>query len=196
MTRLHKALLLAAALLLTMGIASGARADVFDVTATCPSCLFPSVTHGTITATQTGTPGVWDITAVSGNVGGNPLSLATLGTVPNGSGGFNDNLLYFPPSVSPTAYYDALGLGENVGNPVFGAVDITCGVTGCDVVNADIPGGPLIAHPLSLLSITPAAVPSPTIGAGLPGLIFASGGLLAWWHRKRRACEPAIRTAG
>jgi hypothetical protein len=33
----------------------------------------------------------------------------------------------------------------------------------------------------------PRAVPGPTIGAGLPGLIVAGGGLLFWWRNKRRA---------
>ena len=40
-------------------------------------------------------------------------------------------------------------------------------------------------------SVSTVAVPGPIVGAGLPGLVIAGGGLLAWWRRKRKDAAAA-----
>ena len=59
-----------------------------------------------------------------------------------------------------------------------------------DFVTVDPNGTLLLTQTDDILRLTPINgsfnVPGPIAGAGLPGLMFAGGGLLAWWRTRRK----------
>lgn len=128
----------------------------------------------TLTATFNGTNEVLDNTASPGYVGFAQLSTISVEATEN--------------SAFET-YNLAIALGLTIGTP--SAAPDTFDTSQGDLFLGDITA-------LNFQAVVPSPVPAPIAGAGVPGMLFAGIGLLAWWRNRRRsantgsaALEPA-----
>jgi hypothetical protein len=96
-------------------------------------------------------------------------------------GANNESLgTFFVPSFPGDQTFSFLGAD-------FGSLEVSrVRITSGNVALAPGQLGPGVTVMDDFIYGEPVLVPAPSVGAGLPGLILASGGLLAWWRRRQK----------
>jgi LPXTG-motif cell wall-anchored protein len=115
----------------------------------------------------------------------NPVSELTI-TGPNGSTSFNAILIPDNSPVGGPFYQNSENLGFLLLSAAIGGFDPN--LVGTYKFDLALFSGDSRTSVADVnIVVNTAAVPGPVVGAGLPGLMMALGGLLAWRRRKAQA---------
>jgi hypothetical protein len=170
----------------TLGAASTISSIEVAIQYSAPTASNPSITGFTTTIfTLSGTP-LFSQSFSNGEVN-------FISNIPNNASDFQDLVSVTPTGLSLPAGSYLISFFDNSINGLAplaytnGANLAFQTTSGTDDPTAPIEPQPPFSLGFVLEGNSAVGVPAPIVGSGLPGLIFASGGLLAWWRRKRKA---------